>query len=93
MGNLNLYCHEIYREWEELCLVLRKFEEKYEGKKIKRKNGKKKWKKIKNRFKVFNKLFLYTSPNLFNLIFFYFLKIKIIINFNFIWISYNKTKY
>ena len=41
MGNLNLYCHEIYREWEELCLVLRKFDEKYEGKKIKRKSGKK----------------------------------------------------
>ena len=54
-----------------LCLVFKKFEEKYEGKKIKKKvKEKKSWRKIKNKFKI-NKLFLYIFSNSFYLFSFF----------------------
>ena len=47
-----------------LCLVPRKFERKYKGKKYEGNvKGKKNWRKIKNEFKA-NKLFLYNTSNL-----------------------------
>ena len=59
-----------------LCLVLRKYRGKCDGKKMKMKiRRKEKVEKNKNRFKI-NKLFLYTILNSFYLFYLFYIKTK-----------------